>query len=61
MGEFYTELRERRELILKTIQREEESFRRTLDNGMNRLEEMLRISRGTAVEGPSRERRLHAL
>jgi alanyl-tRNA synthetase len=43
MGEFYTELRERRELILATIQREEESFRRTLDNGMTRLEEMLKV------------------
>ncbi|HLJ57989.1 MAG TPA: alanine--tRNA ligase, partial [Chthonomonadaceae bacterium] len=45
MGEFYTELRERRELILKTILREEESFRRTLDNGMARLEEMLAIDK----------------
>ena len=45
MGEFYTELRERHELISKTIAREEESFRRTLDNGMNRLEEMLAIDK----------------
>jgi len=41
MGDFYPELHERRELILKTIQREEEGFRKTLDNGMGRLEEML--------------------
>ncbi len=41
MGDFYPELHERRELILKTIQREEEGFRRTLDNGMARLEDML--------------------
>ncbi|HZT44001.1 MAG TPA: alanine--tRNA ligase [Chthonomonadaceae bacterium] len=40
MGDFYTELRERRELILKTIQGEEERFLRTLDNGMRKLEEM---------------------
>ena len=45
MGEFYTELRERRELILMTIRAEEETFRRTLDNGMNRLEEMLKIDK----------------
>jgi alanyl-tRNA synthetase len=45
MGDFYTELKERRELILKTIQREEESFRRTLDNGIARLEEMLAFDR----------------
>ncbi len=41
MGDFYPELHERRELILKTIQREEEGFRKTLDNGIGRLEEML--------------------
>ncbi len=41
MGDFYPELHERRELIVKTIQREEEGFRKTLDNGINRLEEML--------------------
>ncbi len=41
MGDFYPELKERRELILQTIRAEEERFRRTLDYGMNRLEEML--------------------
>jgi alanyl-tRNA synthetase len=41
MGDFYPELHERSELILKTIQREEEGFRKTLDNGIHRLEEML--------------------
>ncbi len=40
MGGHYSELRERQELILKTIHNEEESFRRTLDNGMRRLEEL---------------------
>ena len=37
MGDFYPELVERRELILRTIRDEEERFRRTLDNGMSRL------------------------
>src|SRR5579871_5873169 len=41
MGDFYPELVSGRELILKTIQAEEEQFRRTLDNGMRRLEDML--------------------
>ncbi len=41
MGDFYPELRERRELILRTIRDEEERFLRTLDNGMTRLLEML--------------------
>ena len=41
MGDFYTELRERQELILRTVRDEEERFRRTLDNGMARLFEIL--------------------
>jgi alanyl-tRNA synthetase len=41
MGDFYTELVDRREHILKTVLAEEERFRHTLDNGMSRLEEML--------------------
>jgi alanyl-tRNA synthetase len=41
MGGFYTELVERRELILHTIREEEEQFRRTLDNGLARLNRML--------------------
>lgn len=41
MGGFYTELAENRELILKTIEREERQFRITLDNGMRRLETLL--------------------
>jgi alanyl-tRNA synthetase len=41
MGDFYPELIERRELILSTIRAEEERFRRTLDNGIRLLTEML--------------------
>lgn len=41
MGDFYTELTERQELILQTIRAEEEAFRRRLDVGMTILEEML--------------------
>jgi alanyl-tRNA synthetase len=37
MGGFYTELAQRRELILQTIKDEEERFLRTLANGMGRL------------------------
>ncbi len=40
MGGFYTELREREQLILKTIQGEEERFLRTLDQGLQRLDEI---------------------
>ena len=41
MGDFYTELRERQELILRTVRDEEERFRRTLDNGLSRLTVLL--------------------
>jgi alanyl-tRNA synthetase len=41
MGGFYQELVERQEHILRTIHAEEERFGRTLDNGMNRLMELL--------------------
>ena len=41
MGGFYTELVEKRELILKTIEREERQFRQTLDNGMAILNRLL--------------------
>lgn len=41
MGDFYPELEERRELILRNIHEEEERFHRTLDNGSTRLDEML--------------------
>ncbi|MEP6756420.1 MAG: alanine--tRNA ligase [Chthonomonadales bacterium] len=41
MGDFYTEIRERQELILQTIQGEEERFLRTLENGIHKLNEFL--------------------
>src|SRR5262249_10168669 len=41
MGDFYPEIVERRDHILKTIHAEEEKFRHTLDNGSQRLGEML--------------------
>ncbi len=41
MGDFYPELIERSELILNTLKTEEETFRKTLDNGMARLSVLL--------------------
>jgi alanyl-tRNA synthetase len=41
MGEHYTEIAERAETIKRTITREEERFRRTLDVGVTELETML--------------------
>lgn len=42
MGDFYSELHEREDLILRTILDEEERFRRTLDNGLGQLLQMLK-------------------
>ena len=41
MGEAYPELRLRRDLILHTLQREEERFNRTLDSGLLHLDQIL--------------------
>jgi alanyl-tRNA synthetase len=41
MGGFYTELQEKRDLILQTVQREERQFRETLDKGMVLVERLL--------------------
>ncbi len=41
MGDFYPELIERRELIINTIRQEEERFLRTLDNGLERLRDLI--------------------
>ncbi|MFC0267411.1 alanine--tRNA ligase [Kushneria aurantia] len=51
MGEAYPELRERRELIEKTLLREEEQFARTLDHGMRLLDEALASLTGTTLDG----------
>ena len=45
MGGAYPELRDRRELILDTIRREEERFQRTLGRGLSLLEEEVRSVR----------------
>ncbi len=41
MGHYYTELRDRADVIKKTITREEERFRRTMDIGLTELDAML--------------------
>lgn len=41
MGDSYPELRLRRDLILHTLEREEERFNRTLDNGLLQLDQIL--------------------
>ncbi len=51
MGEAYPELIERREHILQTVQSEEERFRRTLDNGMQRFFEFTGCAAQARAQG----------
>jgi alanyl-tRNA synthetase len=41
MGEHYTDLRDRADIIKRTITLEEERFHRTMEHGLNQLDEML--------------------
>ncbi len=49
MGDFFPELRQQEGLIAKVIREEEESFLRTLDNGIGLLDE--RIGQGSTLSG----------
>ncbi len=51
MGDHYRELRDRREHILHVLTDEEERFRRTLDLGLSKLEDVLREAQGRLVPG----------
>jgi alanyl-tRNA synthetase len=51
MGGHYTELVDRREHIIKTIHAEEERFERTLDLGLERLDEVMARSEGQQIAG----------
>ncbi|GIV83633.1 MAG: hypothetical protein KatS3mg052_0640 [Candidatus Roseilinea sp.] len=51
MGGYYTELVNRRDHILRTIQTEEERFARTLDQGLERLEQEICNLRSPTIPG----------
>jgi alanyl-tRNA synthetase len=51
MGGEYPELREQRELISKWLSSEEESFGRTLEQGLKRLDELIARARDKDAEG----------
>lgn len=51
MGEFFPELKEKEEIIVRTIDSEEQMFEKTLDRGMILLEEMLQKSKHTELSG----------
>ncbi|WP_306640266.1 alanine--tRNA ligase [Sanyastnella coralliicola] len=52
MGEFFPELEKNKDLIAKVIKEEEEGFLRTLDKGIQRLEELFANS-GDTLDGKS--------
>ncbi len=52
MGDYYTELTERRDVIVETLRNEEALFRRTLENGLRLLNEQLQAAEG-AFSGAS--------
>jgi len=52
MGDFYTELNERRDVIVETLRNEEALFRRTLASGSSLLqEELVRLGDGRTLSG----------
>ena len=51
MGSEYRELREQRDSIQKWLESEEESFGRTLEQGLKRLDELIERARLTGAEG----------
>lgn len=51
MGEYFTELKAQGQLIGNVIREEEEGFLRTLDNGLNRLQELMEQTDGEVLNG----------
>ncbi len=51
MGEFFPEIKSQQELVKRVIQEEEHSFLRTLEQGLNRLEQIANESNGNEVDG----------
>jgi alanyl-tRNA synthetase len=51
MGEFFSEIVEQNQLVEKVIHEEENSFLRTLEQGLNRLEQIRKETQGSTVDG----------
>lgn len=51
MGDFFPEIRSGKQLVSKVIREEEESFLRTLANGIQLLEDILRKTDGHVIDG----------
>lgn len=51
MGAFFPEILSQQQLVTKVIQEEENSFLRTLEQGLNRLEQIVSEHRGHTIDG----------
>jgi alanyl-tRNA synthetase len=51
MGDFFPEIKSGQSLVSKVIREEEESFLRTLDKGIQLLEEIIRKTEGDVIDG----------
>ncbi len=51
MGEFFKELENNKKLIADVIREEEEAFLRTLDKGMQRIEELVQAAKSKVLDG----------
>lgn len=51
MGGFFPEIKSNKELVAKVIREEEESFLRTLDNGINLLDQIILKTPGDKIDG----------
>ena len=51
MGEFFPEIRTQKELVVKVIQEEEAGFLRTVEQGLNRLNQILESTKDGQVSG----------
>ncbi len=51
MHEFFPEIKSQQTLVEKVIREEEASFLRTLDQGLNRLDQIVSASQGNSIEG----------
>lgn len=51
MGDFYPEIKKQQPLVKSVIEEEEKSFMHTLENGLSRIEDVLRSSSSDVIDG----------